>query len=79
MEKFNNTFDQSFNTPHSSIADLNKANSDARDAASGEDLTRRTESCTATPKRIKLKRILDDRREELEIQIAIHGEHLLPD
>ncbi len=79
LTSLNNNFDQSFNRPHSSIADANKAASDLKDARHGDALTYTTESCTATPERIRLKKLMDAKREERELQIAIHGEHLLPD
>lgn len=79
LTSLNNNFDQSFNRPHQSIVDANKAASDLKDAKHGGALTYTTESCTATPERIRLKKLMDEKREERELQIAIHGEHLLPD
>ena len=79
LTSLNNNFDQSFNMPHKSIADANKAASDLKDARHGDALTYTTESCTATPERIRLKKLMDAKHEERELQIAIHGEHLLPD
>lgn len=79
LTSLNNNFDQSFNMPHKSIADANKAASDLKDEKHGGALTYTTESCTATPERIRLKKLMDERREERELLIAIHGEHLLPD
>lgn len=77
LTSLNNNFDQSFNMPHKSIADANKAASDLKDERHGDALTYTTESCIATPERIRLKKLMDAKREERELQIAIHGEHML--